>query len=205
MSTTPFMRVILSLLAKPQFVAYADRLLPGEGEDVIQETAIKAHRHERDGKAPPENIPAWLGVVLRNEALRVLQARKLRRTTPRLDPALALTHPALFPSTAHDSNRDGSCAFVAVAHGEHDVEAELAHAIDLERECSRVRAALERLDPKRRRAIEETYFRDVAVRDEAAQGAKFGTVVSRISHAKDDLAAELAATRRMPAHLRLAG
>ena len=65
-------------------------------------------------------------------------------------------------------------------------------------------AALERLDPKRRRAIEETYFRDVAVRDEAAQGAKFGTVVSRISHAKDDLAAELAATRRMPAHLRVA-
>lgn len=199
MSTTPFMRCVLSLLAKPQFVAYADRLLPGEGEDVIQETAIKAHRHERDGKAPPENIPAWLGVVLRNEALRVLQARKLRRTTPKLDPALALDHPALFPSTAYDEQHR-----VAV-EGERDVEAELAHAIDLDRERSRVRAAVERLDPKRRRAIEATYFHDVAVRDEVGQGANVGTVVSRISHAKDDLAAELAATRRMPAHLRLAG
>ncbi len=197
MSTTPFMRAVARLLATPQFRSFAHRILPGEGEDVLQEAALAVHRHELAGHKPPENLPAWLSVVVRREALTILQARKAKRVTPRLDPAMALDQPGLFPLGSFDGED------LVPACG-RNVEAELAQAIDLDRERERVRAAVGKLDPGKRKAVEKTFFGEVAIRDRAGQGAPHGSVVSRLSRAKDDLAAELAASRPVPAHLRVA-
>jgi DNA-directed RNA polymerase specialized sigma24 family protein len=187
-TTTPFMRRISALISSSRCIAYAERFVPGEGEDVCQTVGLNAHRWEQRGHAPPTNIEAWVLASIRNECLTVIAATKAKRVTPRVDPVAAYESPAAFPLGCHGDDADLSLA----GCGDRDVESEAAQAIDDERSAAALRAALERIPALQRAAIVNTYAHGIQVRDSKRQGAPFGTVVSRISRGKAALRAELA-------------
>lgn len=171
-STSPFLREVIRLLATPAFARFADRLLPGEGEDLCQEIAMRAVAYEAGGGELPRSTTAWLHVVMRNEALHTIASRKSMRRTAAVDLAAAAEAPGLFP----DRYLDAAAGIGA--------EAKVVHDLDARRDHRHLLDAIQQLPEPQREAIVATYFRGQAVRD---QGHALGTVVVRIHRAKAKL------------------
>ena len=194
MSTTSvIVREAARLLSTHAFVRFAERLAPGEGEDLRQDVALALLDYERRGGEPPRNLAAFLSICLRNEALTRLQAKRAQRRTAVHDPAMAAEMPSMLPL--------GGCAYPDAASQQHaawrggaeriavsSVCADVEEAIDLAAAKQRLCAAIDRLAPPRREAIVRTFFEGVPTRQ---QGIPFGTVVVRISRAKAELAASM--------------
>lgn len=180
MSTTSvIVREAARLLSTPAFERYAERLAPGEGDDLRQDVILALLTYERRGGEAPRNMSAFLSTCMRNEALSRIEARRAMSRTVVLDPAMAAEMPSMLPLSCGDPEDRTAVSSVGA-----DVE----EAIDLAAAKQRLRAAIDRLAPPRREAIVRTFFNGEPVRE---QGLPLGTVVVRISRAKAELAASM--------------
>ncbi len=180
MSTTSvIVREAARLLSTPAFIRFAERLAPGEGEDLRQDVALALLDYERRGGEAPRNLAAFLSICLRNEALTRIQSRRAQRRTAVHDPAMAAEIPSMLPL---------GCGAPEDRTAVSSVCADVEEAIDLAAAKQRLRAAIDRLAPPRREAIQRTFFNGEPVRE---QGLPLGTVVVRISRAKAELAASM--------------
>lgn len=189
-TTTPFVRDVVRLISTPAFCRYAERLLPGEGDDLRQDVLVRVLKHEARGGATPSSLTAWLSTAMRHTAFSSLSARKVATRVAVLDPAMALDFPGLCPI-----GKLGGEGLIA-ASLEADAEATVLDDLDRRDALDQLAEAIEDLPTPQRRAIELTLFEGVPARDTARQGAPFGSVVSRISRAKDALAGTLGAAGR---------
>ncbi len=180
MSTTSvIVREAARLLSTPAFIRFAERLAPGEGEDLRQDVALALLGYERRGGEAPRHLAAFLSICLRNEALTRIQSRRAQRRTAVHDPAMAAEMPSMLPLGCGDPEDRTAVSSVCA-----DVE----EAIDLAAAKQRLRAAIDRLAPPRREAIQRTFFNGERVRE---QGLPLGTVVVRIHRAKAELAVSM--------------
>ena len=138
-------------------LAYCTRLCNGDrqrGEDVVQETLVRAWRHPLPDGATRDAERAWLLTVARNVAIDGFRAGRSRPLEVGGD---ALEH-------------------LTLASGDE--------ALDRVVERWTVAEALNSLSPEHRAVLVETYFRGRSVAETAAAlGIPEGTVKSRAFHA----------------------
>jgi RNA polymerase sigma-70 factor (ECF subfamily) len=147
-------------------LAYTTRLCNGDrqrGEDVVQETLVRAWRHPLPAGATADAERAWLMTVARNVAIDGFRARSSRPTEVGGD-ALAML----------------------------DLQSE-EDSIDRAVEQWTVAEALASLSPEHRAVLIETFFRGRSVAEAATVlGIPQGTVKSRAFHAVRALRQNLA-------------
>lgn len=166
LSATAHRHDALALLAEAwhaRLLAHAASLLknPEEAQDVIQEVFIRAMKEERIFE-PDFKVQAWLYTVTRNLCFNLLRDRKRRSALLAREPAQELQ----LPTRAHDP-------FEARAEEEAQVE---------------MTTALNALSGDHRDILYLRYYQDLSYGEIAdTLSLKLGTVMSRLSRARDRL------------------